>query len=404
MAAFQGFSFMKIPYGRQSINEDDIQAVTDVLRSDRLTQGPKVTELEQALCDLTGARHCTAVANGTMALHLACLALGVGPGDTGITSPISFMASANCICYCGGTPAFADIDPHTLCLSPSEVQKRCEEGSVPRVVIPVAFAGVPADLPRFRSLADQYGFSLIEDAAHAVGSTYSHDGATYGCGSCAHTDLAILSFHPVKTVTTGEGGAILTRDPDLAHRLQCLANHGIERDADRLIRRPDSGDGSCPSWYHEMQALGFNARLTDIHAALGLSQLTRLEAFKTRRQQIARQYNNAFKGLEQEQKVLLPPWPDHTDPCFHLYTLRLGPEADLTRDEVFLRLQEKGILCQVHYIPIYRQPFYEQHYGYDPGSFPQAERYYETCLSLPLFPGLDDVSVRFVSDSVLSVL
>ncbi len=395
---------MKIPYGRQSINEDDIQAVTDVLRSDRLTQGPKVTELEQALCDLTGAGHCTAVANGTMALHLACLALGVGPGDTGITSPISFMASANCMAYCGGTTAFADIDPQTLCLSPSEVQKRCEEGPIPKVVIPVDFAGVPADLPRFRSLADQYGFSLIEDAAHAIGSTYAHEGATHACGSCAHTDLAILSFHPVKTVTTGEGGAVLTNDSDLAHRLQCLANHGIERDPKHFTHRPGSPAGLVPAWYHEMQTLGFNARLTDIHAALGLSQLTRLEAFKTRRQEIVRQYNHAFKPLEQEQQVLLPPWPDSTDPCFHLYPLRVGTEADLTREELFLRLQEKDILCQVHYIPIYRQPFYRERYGYDPGSFPQAERYYETCLSLPLFPGLTQEEVHLVIKSVLSLL
>ncbi len=393
-----------IPYGRQSINEDDIQAVADVLRSDRLTQGPKVSELEQALSELTGARHCIAVANGTMALHLACMALGIGPGDTGITSPISFMASANCIAYCGGTPAFADIDPKTLCLSPDEIEKQCEAGDAPKVVIPVDFAGVPADLPRFRALADRHGFSLIEDAAHAIGSTYTHDGAIHACGSCAHTDLAILSFHPVKTVTTGEGGAVLTNNPDLAHRLQCLANHGIERDPERLMHRPNSGTGPWAPWYHEMHHLGFNARLTDIHSALGLSQLKRLNEFKARRQQIARQYNNAFRSLAQEQKVLLPPWPENTDPCFHLYTLRLGTESTITRDELFNRLRDKGILCQVHYIPIYRQPFYQERYSCDPDSFPQAERYYETCLSLPLFPALQQEEVRFVIESVFSLL
>ena len=395
---------MKIPYGRQSITEDDIQAVAAVLRSDRLTQGPTVQAFEQALCDLTGAKYCVAVANGTMALHLACLALDIGPGDTGITSPISFMASANCVAYCGGTPCFADIDPDTLCLSPDEVEKRCNDGDAPKVVIPVDFAGVPADLPRFRALADQYGFFLIEDAAHAIGSTYTFDGIPYACGSCAHTDLAILSFHPVKTITTGEGGAVLTNDADLAHRLHCLSNHGIERDPERLVSACTSNREPCPSYYHEMQALGFNARITDLQCALGLSQLKRIQEFKARRQDIAGQYNQAFQPLEQEQKVLLPPWPDHTDPCFHLYTLRLGPESHLTRDELFDRLQEKGILCQVHYIPIYRQPFYQERYRYDPVSFPRAERYFQSCLSLPLFPSLDESCVRFVSESLLSLL
>ncbi len=386
-----------IPYGRQSINEDDIRAVTAVLRSDRLTQGPRVRAFEQALCELTGAEHAMAVTNGTTALHLACLALGIGPGDTGVTSPISFIASANCIAYCGGAPAFADID-QTHCLSPDRVEEICGQGPPPKVVIPVDFAGVPADLPRFRALSKRYGFSLIEDAAHAVGSTYTHQGTTYACASCAHTDLAVFSFHPVKTVTTGEGGAVLTNDPELARRLRLLADHGIERDPSRFVR-------SAPAAYHhEMQALGFNARLTDIQCALGLSQLARLSTFKARRQEIVRQYNNAFKPLGQERKLLLPPWPDQTDPCFHLYTLGLGPEAGLTRDELFSLLHEKGILCQVHYIPIYRQPFYRERHPHDPGSFPRAERYYETCLSLPLFPGLGREEVRFVIETVLSLL
>jgi perosamine synthetase len=395
---------MKIPYGRQWITEEDIRAVADVLRSDRLTQGPEVQAFEQALCDLTGARHCVAVSNGTMALHLACLALDIGPGDVGVTSPISFMASANCVAYCGGTPSFADIDPHTLCLSPDEVEKQCQEGAVPKVVIPVDFAGVPADLPRFRALAERYGFSLIEDAAHAIGSTYTSNGMTYACGSCAHTDLAILSFHPVKTITTGEGGAVLTNQDMLAQRLRSLSNHGIEREPDRLLFPFTSNLEPCPSYYHEMQTLGFNARITDIQCALGLSQLSRLEEFKARRQQIVRLYNQAFQSLEQEGKAFLPPWPDHTDPCFHLYTLRLGPGSTISRDELFLRLHENGVLCQVHYIPIYRQPFYQESYGYDSGFFPQAERYFQACLSLPLFPGLDDESVRFVSETVTFLL
>jgi len=395
---------MKIPYGRQWITEDDIRAVADVLRSDRLTQGPEVQAFERALCDLTGAKHCVAVANGTMALHLACLALDVGPGDVGVTSPISFMASANCMAYCGGTPSFADIDPQTLCLSPDEVEKQCEAGNVPNVVIPVDFAGVPAHLARFHELAERYDFSLIEDAAHAIGSAYTSNGITYACGSCAHTDLAILSFHPVKTITTGEGGAVLTNQDRLARRLRSFSNHGIEHDKERFKASGAVFSGPAPAWYHEMQALGFNARITDLQCALGLSQLNRLEEFKARRQEIVRQYNKAFQSLEQEGKVLLPPWPNDTDPCFHLYTLRVGPESSLRRDELFHRLQEKGILCQVHYIPIYRQPYYQESYRYDPGSFPQAERYFQSCLSLPLFPGLEDESVRFVSETVISLL
>ena len=400
---------MKIPYGRQSISEEDIRAVVEVLRSDWLTQGPKVREFEEALCDLTGAGHCVAVANGTVGLHLACLALDVGPGDVGITSPVSFMASANCIAYCGGTPAFADIDPNTLCLSPDEVEEACERGPVPRVVIPVDFAGVPADLPRFRELADRYGFSLIEDAAHAIGSTYTEGGRVYACGSCAHTDLAVFSFHPVKTVTTGEGGAVLTNDDRLAAKLRRLASHGIEKEPTEFLNPdqafPGSGEdlgsfAEAGAWYHEMQELGLNARITDMQCALGLSQLGRLETFKARRQEIFHLYGRAFASLEEERLLSLPPWPEGTDPCYHLYSLRLGPRSALDRNTFFSALRKRSILPQVHYIPIYRQPYYRERFGCEPDRFPEAEQYYRTCLSLPLFPDLDEAAIRQVCDTV----
>jgi len=380
-----------IPYGRQDINEEDIEAVCSVLRSDWLTQGPKVREFEDALAGQCGARHCILVTNGTMALHLACQALEVASGDRGLTSPISFVASANCIAFCGGTPDFADIDPKNLCLSPENVEDYCETRKIPRVVIPVDFGGVPADLPRFRELAEKYGFKLIEDAAHSIGSRYHHKGTDYACGSCAHTDLAVFSFHPVKTITTGEGGAIMTNDDGLAEKLRLLANHGIVREASKFVNQK-----SFPSWYHEMQSMGYNGRITDIQCALGLSQLRRLNTVKARRQEIVRRYNQELKELVKKEMVILPPWPDDIDPCYHLYTLRLGERCKVPRDTLFLGLKDKGIHCQVHYIPIYRQPFYQKKDVYHSERFPEAEKYYASCISLPLFPDLDEESQNYV--------
>jgi dTDP-4-amino-4,6-dideoxygalactose transaminase len=282
------------------------------------------------------------------------------------------------------------------------------------VVIPVDFAGVPADLPRFKILSEKYGFRLIEDAAHAIGSKYTYEGQEYACASCVHTDLAILSFHPVKNITTGEGGAILTNDDELADKLRCLSNHGIVRDPLRFVNSP-SGFSSSPShlaprasnllpWYHEMQDLGFNARITDIQSALGISQLKRLEEFKVKRQKIVRRYNEAFDDLERKQTVLRPPWPENTDPCYHLYTLRLGAESKISRDDLYLALRNKGIFCQVHYIPIYRQPYYVDRFGVEPERFPETEKYFASCLSLPLFPDMDEATFDYVIATVLSLI
>jgi len=395
-----------IPYSRQSINQDDIDAVTEVLRSDWLTQGPKVKEFEEALASRCGAKHCVAVANGTVALHLACLALGVKDGDVGITSPLSFLASANCIAYCGGRPEFADIDPSRLCLAPERVEEHCEDRKTPRVVIPVDFAGVPADLPRFRALSEKYGFLMIEDAAHAIGSRYTFEGQEYACGSCAHTDLAILSFHPVKNITTGEGGAILTNDDEWAVRLRRLASHGVEKDSGHFV--PGHSEivtrHRFPAWYHEMQDLGFNARITDIQSALGISQLRRLDEFKSMRQKLVRKYNEAFDEPERKEIVLRPPWPENTDPCYHLYPLRLGAACKISRDDLFLALRNKGIYCQVHYIPIYRQPYYVDRFSVVPERFPETEKYFASCLSLPLFPDMDEATFDSVVAALLSLI
>ncbi|MDP6178269.1 MAG: UDP-4-amino-4,6-dideoxy-N-acetyl-beta-L-altrosamine transaminase [Desulfatiglandales bacterium] len=395
-----------IPYSKQSINEEDLEAVCSVLRSDWLTQGPRAGEFEKALSSQCGARHCILVSNGTMALHLACLALDMVPEDVGMTSPLSFLASAYCITLCGGKVDFADIDPKTLCLSPKKVEEYCENHSIPKVVIPVDFAGVPADMPKFRVLSVRYGFKLIEDAAHAIGSTYTYDGNAYACGSCAHTDMAVFSFHPVKTITTGEGGAVLTNDDQLAEKLRHLANHGIERDPSKFTNPTAAthNPNSFPSWYYEMQSLGYNGRITDIQSALGLSQLKRLKQFKARRQEIVRHYNLALRELEEKQIVTLPPWPDGTDPCYHLYPLRLGPGCRIHRDELFHRLREKGINGQVHYIPIYRQPFYQKDYHFKPGQFPETERYFTSCLSLPLFPDMDEEVFQYVVKALHSIL
>lgn len=398
-----------IPYSRQSINEEDIEAVCSVLRSDWLTQGPKVREFEEALSDQCGAKHCILVPSGTMALHLACLALDMVPGDVGLTSPISFLASAYCINLCGGRADFVDIDPKTLSLSPQRVEEYCENHLIPKVVIPVDFAGVPADLPRFRILSERYGFRLIEDAAHAIGSAYRSDGNEYACGSCAHTDMAIFSFHPVKNITTGEGGAILTNDDQLADKIRRLANHGIERDPSKFINRSYASHlqpqtSNMNIWYYEMHSLGYNGRMTDIQSALGLSQLKRLNQFKARRQEIVREYNQAFSELEEKQIVILPPWPEGTNPCYHLYPLRLGQGCRIHRDDLYHRLREKGIFSQVHYIPIYRQPFYQNQYRFRPERFPEAEKYFTSCLSLPLFSDMDEKIFRYIIEVLLFLL
>lgn len=368
-----------IPYGRQSINEADIAAVVDVLRSDFLTQGPAVPAFEASVAGYCGAAHAVAVANATAALHIACLALGVGPGDRVWTSPVTFVASANCALYCGGEVDFVDIDPKTYNLSVDALTAKLEradrDGTLPKVVIAVHLAGQSCDMAAIHALAERYGFKIIEDASHAVGARYR--GAPVG--DCRYSDVTIFSFHPVKIITTAEGGIALTNDADLAAKMALLRSHGITRDP-ALMEKSDGG------WYYEQIALGYNYRMTDMQAALGSSQMTRLDEFIDRRRALAARYDALFADAP-----LTRPWqhPD-TLSSYHLYIVRL----DLTRNsvshrEVFDRLRARDIGVNLHYIPVYLQPYYRDR-GFRPGHCPEAERYYSEAISLPLFATLTD--------------
>jgi perosamine synthetase len=378
-----------IPYARQSIDAMDTEAVVNVLQSDYLTTGPAVEKFEKKLCGLTGAKHAIACANGTAALHLACMALGICKGKTGITSPITFLASANCVEFCNGAIDFVDIDPGTLCLSASALELYCKKHAPPAVVVPVDFGGVPADLPGIWALAQKYCFKVIEDAAHAIGSTYTHDNKEHQCGCCAHSDMAIFSFHPVKAITTGEGGAVMTNNDALAEKVRLYRNHGMTKNPELLTRN----DGP---WYYEMHELGYNYRITDMQCALGISQLEKLKQFKRRRQEIVRKYNRAFANND---LLITPPWPKNSSPCFHLYTLQFVQGENIRRS-VYDKLKQQGILPQVHYIPVYLQPYYSQKYGYRQGKCPAAEMYYSRCFSLPLYPAMTNGDCELVISSI----
>lgn len=393
-----------LPYGRQWISDDDIAAVAEQLRSGWLTQGPTVGRFEAALAEYCGARHAVAVSSGTAALHVAALAAGVGPGKVGITSAITFVASANCIAYCGGIPRFADVSEADGLIDVDDLQCRCEAldnaGSPPAVIIPVDFAGQPANLPAVRRIADRFGAVVIEDAAHSLGATYALGSTTYRCGSCAHAEMAILSFHPVKHITTGEGGAVLTNDPVLYKRLAALRSHGISRESSDLIDQ----DGP---WYYEQHDLGFNYRITDCQSALGLSQLGRVRAFVARRRELASLYDRAFS--EPRFHGLIQPLAQRpaTANSYHLYVVKLVPKADqpiealrADRLKLFEYLIGKGIRPQVHYIPVPRQPFFRRVFGAHPGEYPGAMAFYAGCMSLPLFPSMADDDIRRVVSAI----
>jgi UDP-4-amino-4,6-dideoxy-N-acetyl-beta-L-altrosamine transaminase len=382
-----------LPYGRQHLDEDDREAVMRALHGDWLTQGPTVGAFEEALAESCGVRHAVAVSSGTAALHLACLAAGVGPGDFAITSPITFVASANCVAYCGGIPGFADIDPRTACIDPAALEEVCARRE-PKVIIPVDFSGQPADLPAIQAIARRYEAMVIEDAAHSLGASYEHDGRWHRAGSCTHSDLAILSFHPVKHITTAEGGAILTNSPELYAKLQRLRTHGITRDADLLTRN----DGP---WYYEQHDLGYNYRITDVQCALGLSQLRKLERFVDRRRALVDRYRQALADLADDLTLLLEQ-PGRRS-SYHLLVARIqgGPAR---RRRVFDALAARHIRCQVHYIPVHLQPWYREHVGTREGNFPRAEAYYSGCLSLPLFPAMADQDVDRVAEALRAAL
>lgn len=380
-----------IPYGRQDIREEDVQAVLDVLRSDFLTQGPVVTRFEEALARAVNARHGVATNSATSALHVACLALGVGPGDSVWTSPITFVASANCARYCGAEVDFVDIDPSTGNMSVVALREKLDvarrEGRLPKVLIPVHYAGQPCDMTVIAELADEYGFSVIEDASHAIGAVWGDE----PIGSCRFSDITIFSFHPVKIVTTGEGGMALTNDTELAARMSRLRSHGITRDPELMDGDPDG------SWYYQQVDLGFNYRMTDLAAALGISQLSRLSMYVERRRQLAARYDRMLSGLP---CVPLDRMPGAAS-AWHLYVIRLSDPA--RRREAFDHLKGEGVGVNVHYIPVHLQPYYRA-LGFSRGQFPAAESFYASALTLPLHPRLSDEEQRHVVDALRDAL
>ncbi len=371
-----------IPYGKQHITDEDIQAVVDVLRSDMLTQGPKIGEFEKTFAEYVGAKHAIAVSNGTAALHLSAMVLNVKPGDKVITTPITFLASANCVRYCGGEVVFADIDPETFLLDIKKV-KGLLDGSSPdsfKGIIPVDFAGYPVNLKAYRELAKEYGLWIIEDACHAPGGYfYDGKGNKQYCGNGHFADLSVFSFHPVKHIAAGEGGMITTNNEKLYSRLLNLRTHGIQQDPNKMIE-------NYGPWYYEMQELGFNYRLTDIQAALALSQLKRARQNLERRHQIAQKYDEAFKN----SPFLTPKINQDVFHAYHLYVIH-----SKKRDELHKYLRQLNILVQVHYIPIHYQPYYRNH-GWRKGDLPIAETFYRECLSIPIYPSLTDDEQDYV--------
>ena len=363
-----------IPYGRQSVSEEDIRAVVEVLRSDFLTQGPAVARFEKAVADYCAAPFAVAANSGTSALHIACEAFGLGPGDWLWTSPNTFVASANCGRYCGASVDFVDIDPATYNMSIEALRRKLESAArgarLPKVLVPVHFAGQSCEMREIWDLSKQYGFRVLEDASHALGAEYL--GAKVG--ACAYSHAAVLSFHPVKHITTGEGGMVVTRDPALAESLCQLRSHGITREH-RLMHGEPEGD-----WYYQQLRLGYNFRMTDLQAALGASQMSRLDAFISRRRQLVGRYDALLRGLP----VTIPQRSASGNPSWHLYVLQVD-----NRRKVFDKLRQAGVGANVHYIPVHRQPYYEA-LGFKRGDFPHAERYYERAVTLPLHPGLTD--------------
>jgi perosamine synthetase len=371
-----------LPYGRQSIDEADIQAVVDVLRSDWLTTGPKVGEFEEAMAAWVGAKYAVTFSSGTAALHATAFAAGLKPGDEAITSPMTFAATANCVLYQGATPVFADVSADTLNLDPVLAEARVTPRT--KAILPVDYAGHPADIDAFSQLADRHGFVVIEDACHALGAEYRGRKV----GSLAH--MTVFSFHPVKHLTTGEGGLVTTNDAGLAESLRRFRNHGISSDA---RQRQSAGQ-----WHYEMVLLGYNYRLTDIACALGLSQMGKLDANLTRRREIANRYAAAFRDVP---GVIAPPVRPEVNPAWHLYPIRVDlPRLTVDRGEVFRALRAENLGVNVHYIPVHCHPYYRDRFGYRGGEYPVAEDAYARLISLPMFHGMTDQDVEDVIGAI----
>lgn len=375
-----------IPYGRQWIDDDDIQAVVEVLKSDYLTTGPKIKEFEEKLAEYTGAKYAVAISNGTAALHAACFAAGVTEGDEIITSPITFAASANCALYLGAKPIFADIDMVTYNINPEDIRRKITEKT--KAIIPVHYTGQPCDMDEIQKLAEEYGLTVIEDGAHALGAEYK--GKKVGNIG----NMTTLSFHPVKHITTGEGGAITTNDRAFYERLSLFRSHGITREADKLINVQGP-------WYYEQQALGYNYRMTDIQAALGISQLKKIGFFLKKRIEYVNMYNEAFEGMD---GLVIPHQLKDSESSWHLYVIQLELEKLKSgRKAIFSELLSRKIGVNVHYIPVYYHPYYKG-LGYKKGACPNAEKLYERIITLPLYPKMEKEDVNYVIANVKDII
>ena len=378
----------KIYYGRQWVDDSDVKAVSEVLTSDLITCGPKVEELEKALAEFTEAKYAVAVSNGTAALHCACMAAGIGPGDEVITTPLTFAASANCILYCGGRPVFADVDPETYNIDPQSIEKLITEKT--KAVVAVDFTGQAVKMKEIRELCDRHKLVFIEDAAHAIGTKY--EGRPVG----SLADLTCFSFHPVKTITAGEGGAVTTNNEEYYKRLVLAHTHGITHEEELMEDLPHEGP-----WYYEQISLGYNYRMTDFQAALLLSQLGKLEGFKKRRQEIVKRYDDAFGRIPE---ILVQKEIPESDTCRHLYIIRLDLEKlTCTRRQFFDAMSAENVRCQIHYVPIYWFPYYQK-LGFKIGLCPNAEKVYHEIISIPLYPKMTDEDVNDVICAVIKVV
>lgn len=379
-------------YGKQSIDQNDIDAVVEVLKSDFLTQGPAIEKFEKCVAEYCGAKYAVAVTSATAALHISCLATGLGKGDILWTSPITFTASANCGRYCGADVDFVDIDPSTYNMSIAELEKKIQAAEIkPRVVVPVHLAGQSCEMDKIYKLSQKYGFKVIEDASHAIGADYKE--TKVGC--CKYSDMTVFSFHPVKIVTTGEGGMVLTNDKDLYEKLVLYRSHGITRDPKLMTGTADG------PWYYQQIDLGFNYRMTDMQAALGYSQMQKVNEFVSKRRYLAKRYNELLKNIN---GIQLPDQNEDTKSSWHLYVVRVDfSKISKTKNQIFAEMKEKGICLNLHYIPVHTQPYYEN-LGFKGGDFPNSEKYYEEAFTLPLYYSLTDEQQDHIVKSLVEVL
>jgi len=376
-----------LPYGHQWLDQRDLSAVVETLKGDWITQGPTINEFEQRMADYCGTRYAVAVSSGTAALHAACAVAGIATGDEAITTPLTFAATANAVVYCGGRPVFADIRHDTLNIDPAEIERRITRNA--KAILPVDFTGHPADLDAIRDLAKAHDLIVIEDAAHALGAEY------HGHKIGSLSDMTILSFHPVKHITTGEGGMVLTNDETFYEKLKVFRHHGIVKDPDKLT-------GDEGPWYYEIQELGYNLRITDFQCALGLSQMDKLDRFVQRRREIAARYTEAFSQLPE---IITPCEADDVQAAYHIYVIQLRTELlRVGRREIFEALRAENIGVNVHYVPVHYHPFYQREFGYRQGDYPSVENYYQRALTLPLFPKMNDQDVDDVVSAVRKMI